>query len=75
MLNHFYIINKTLESGQIESILRKFDKHKNKHVERIYHPIGGKAFLFYSSDSKLAKDYKCDGYNWRALSGAKKVPD
>ena len=56
MLNHFYIINKALESGQIESILRKFDEHKNKHVERIYHPIGGQAFLFYSSDSKLAKD-------------------
>ena len=23
---------KTLESGQIESILRKFDQNKNKHV-------------------------------------------
>ena len=33
-------------TGQIESILKKFDEHKNKHVERIYHPIDGQACLF-----------------------------
>ena len=65
---------RALELEKVEQILRNFDVNSNKHVDRIYNPKGGQAYIFYTKDKSKINDYKVDGYNWRCSAGAKATP-
>jgi hypothetical protein len=65
---------KALDLEKVRAILKDFNIGSNKHVQRIFNPIGGQGFLFYSDDMNKAKDYKVDGYVWKNNSGSKPCP-
>jgi hypothetical protein len=53
-------------------MFRKFSPNDNKHVERIFNPIGGNLFIYYNQSKP--KDYKVDGYTWYNRGGHKPTP-
>ncbi len=48
--------NKTIRYDEIVDIFRKFSPNDNKHVERIFNPIGGNLFIYYNQSKP--KDYR-----------------